>query len=202
MVLPTQVNIINDSSQRIKVKIDNDKDPKYDEITNIEPGGRFEVRGSVSGPGKYDVVIDIITNPPGPDNNEMHGTFKFDNPAIRYPYVESDDYKWTEYPYKPQVTQHSHGQGPRPPRYNFSNRYVRRSDLLRSNWAKGLGDEAFDALREREKGTNDYYSMAKTFQKLYSEAPRPLVTVEAFMQDNDAKVWDLRIAGDNFVPTF
>ena len=192
MALPTQVNIINDSSQRIKVKIDNDKDPKYDEITNIEPGGRFEVRGSVSGPGKYDVVIDIITNPPGPDNNEMHGTFKFDNPAIGYPSVESDDYKWTEYPY--------YRDSAKLFAYSFSNKYVRRSELLRSNWAKGLGINAFAAFEKRE-GFKDF-SVAKYLEKFYSELPRPLVTIEAFTQDIDAKVWDLRIAGDNFVPTF
>ena len=192
MVLPTQVNIINDSSQRIKVKIDNDKDPKYDEITNIEPGGRFEVRGSVSGPGKYDVVIDIITNPPGPDNNEMHGTFKFDNPAIGRPSVESDDYKWTEYPYYRDPAKLF--------AYSFSNKYVRRSELLRSNWAKGLGINAFAAFEKRE-GFKDF-SVAKYLEKFYSELPRPLVTIEAFTQDIDAKVWDLRIAGDNFAPTF
>ena len=198
MVLPTQVNIINDSSQRIKVKIDNDKDPKYYEITNIEPGGRFEVRGSVSGPGKYDVVIDIITNPPGPGNNERCGTFRFDNPTIGRPSVKSDDYKWTEYPYKRQKT--GFVKTSEIILYDFSDEYVRRDNLLRTNWAKGLSDKAFKDLRARE-GSNSY-SLAKALEKLYSEAPRPLVTVEAFTQDIDAKVWDLRIAGDNFVPVF
>jgi len=195
MVLPTRVNIINDSSQRIKVKIDNDKDRKVDEITNIEPGGRFGVTGSVSGRGNYDVVIDIITNPPGPDNNEMHGTFKFDNPAFGYPSVESDDYKWTEYPYyRDPAKQFA---------YHFSNKYVRESELLRSNWAKGLRINAFAAFQLR-KGSEHFKHLdyAKDLGEFYSEAPRPLVTIEAFMQDNDAKVWDLRIAGDNFVPTF
>jgi hypothetical protein len=195
MVLPTRVNIINDSSERIKVKIDNDKDRKVDEITNIEPGGRFEVSGSVSGHGNYDVVIDIITNPPGPDNNERHGTFKFDNPAFVFsPYVVSDDYSWTNYPVK--LCRECDDDG-----WIFSERYVRSDDLLRSNWLKGKAQRiraAFAALVKQE-GSN---STAKNLEKLYSEAPRPLVTIEAFMQDNDAKVWDLRIAGDNFVPTF
>jgi len=96
VVLPTQVDIINDSSQRIKVKIDNDKDQKYDKITNIEPGGRYETRGSVWGSvfDKVDVVIDIITNPTGPDNNERHGTFKFNNPGTGDPFVKSPDFRY------------------------------------------------------------------------------------------------------------
>ena len=48
MVLPTRVNVINDSSEWVKIKINNDRDRKVDEIVNIEPGQRYETSGSVS----------------------------------------------------------------------------------------------------------------------------------------------------------
>ena len=94
MVLPTRVNIINDSGERIKVKIDNDRDRKFDEIINIEPGGRLDgIEGSVSGSGRFDVIVDIIINPSGPDNNIRLGGFKFDNPAFGTPYVTSSEFR-------------------------------------------------------------------------------------------------------------
>jgi len=35
----------------------------------------------------------------------------------------------------------------------------------------------------------------------YSEMPRPIFAIEAFMQDAGAKTWDLRIASDSFLPS-
>ena len=196
MVLPTQVNIINDSSQRIKVKIDNDKDPKYDEITNIEPGGRFEVRGSVSGPGKYDVVIDIITNPPGPDNNEMHGTFKFDNPAFGYPHVDSDDFLY--------VYKVGGFAGYRAPTYGYAEIYRRNlneGEGLRSAWGILRSDRPVKGYPYDTIDVKDFEELSKEVSQVYSQAPLPLFTIEAFMHDRGAKTWDLRIASDLFLPS-
>jgi hypothetical protein len=216
MVLPTRVNIINDSSERIKVKIDNDKDQKYDKITNIQPGGRFEVTGSVSGFGNYDVVIDIITNPPGPGNNERHGTFKFDNPALGKPYVKSDDFKYGEIQVL-DVRNYTSGYIFDKNFIRFNSEYVRdkafdeaftdfagSEDLkhpLKSYWGKAGKAASNLAMSRKDLIEKDQEAMDKIVREYYSEMPRPLFTIEAFMQDAGAKTWDLRITSDSFLPT-
>jgi len=199
MVLPTQVNIINDSSQRIKVKIDNDKDRKYDEITNIEPGERYETSGSVWF-GKADVVIDIITNPPGPGNNERHGTFEFNNPVTGAPWVESRDFK---YGYIEEFDQEYEGKN----LISFRNLYSRDREFydsshngfiklpLKSYWGKPKLAVYEKRIEKDQKAMDNFVG------NYYSEMPRPIFTIEAFMQDAGAKTWDLRITSDSFLPT-
>ena len=183
LVLPTRVNIINDSSERIKVKIDNDRDRKIDDIINIEPGSRLDdIEGSVSGPGKFDVIVDIITNPDGPDNNTRLGGFKFDNPSFNTPYVRSDDFTTLS----PACTG----------AHNCEREYILYSQKSRSEYdfrKRYWGKFDIDLVDKEE---DEFVNTAL----LINSAPKPTFTVEAFFNDSEAgaKVWDLRINSDNF----
>ena len=190
LVLPTWVNIINDSSERIKVKIDNDRDPKFDEIINIEPGSRLDgIEGSVWGWGKFDVIVDIITNPDGPDNNTRLGGFKFENPSLNSPYVESDDFTTLSYGevYFDPVT--SQRERKAKVEYACSNRYFRLKTDKIKYWGK-LDSDLLDTKRS-------YFDQLAL---LINSAPKPTFTIEPFFDDSGAgaKVWDLRINSDNF----
>jgi hypothetical protein len=187
LVLPTRVNIINDSSERIKVKIDNDRDRKFDEIINIEPGSRLDdIEGSVWGWGKFDVIVDIITNPDGPDNNTRLGGFKFDNPSFDTPYVRSDDFTTLS----PACTGVKNCESDFI-LYSEKNRskYGSKYDLTKRYWGK-LDSSLLDKT--------PYYDEQNAL--LINSAPKPTFTVESFFNDSEAgaKVWDLRINSDNF----
>ena len=174
MVLPTRVNIINDSSERIKLKIDYDRDRKFDEITNIEPGSRLDgTEGSVWGPGKFDVIVDIISNPAGPNNNTRFGGFKFDNPSLGYPNVRSDDF----------TTLSNLGD------FKLEGMRIRSEFRPKRYWGK------FDSSLLSEKLSLDAQQAL-----LISSAPKPTFTIESYFNDSEAgaKVWDLRINSDNF----
>ena len=184
MVLPTRVNIINDSSERIKVKIDNDRDRKFDEIINIEPGSRLDdIEGSVWGPGKFDVIVDIITNPDGPDNNTRLGGFKFDNPFIGTPYVRSDDFRTLSY----ACTDKNICKSWFTLKYSKTTR--KESGGQKRYWGK-LDSSLLDKT--------PYYDEQNAL--LINSAPKPTFTIEPFFDDSGAgaKVWDLRINSDNF----
>ena len=179
MVLPTRVNIINDSSERIKVKIDNDRDRKFDEIINIEPGSRLDdIEGSVWGWGKYDVIVDIITNPDGPDNNTRLGGFKFRNPSLGNPYVDSDDFTTLN------------------DRCSNGNAFCLRSVMPRQEgyFKKRYWGKLDIDLLDREE------DLFVNIEMLVNSAPKPTFTVQSFFNDSEAgaKVWDLRINSDNF----
>ncbi|QVV68809.1 hypothetical protein [Synechococcus sp. LA31] len=182
MVLPTRVNIINNSSDRIKVKIDKDRDRKLDEIINIEPGGRLDgIEGSVEGSGRYDVIVDLITNPGGPDNNTRLGGFKFDNPSLGYPNVRSDEFTTLTY----DVLRIGDRK-----QYLFSlTREIDREFRNRTHW--GMLDRG---LLDNSKSF-DVQEIV-----LVNSAPKPSFTIESFFNDSEAgaKVWDLRINSDNF----
>ncbi|QVV66558.1 hypothetical protein [Synechococcus sp. LA31] len=183
MVLPTRVNIINDSSQTIKVKIDNDRDRKTDKIINIESGGRFDsIEGSVSGSGNFDVIVDFIINPAGPDNNTRLGGFKFDNPFIGDPNVRSDDFTTLS----PACT----GAHKCEKEYIlYSQRNRSKYDFRKRYWGK-LDIDLLD--KEEDLFVNTAL--------LINSAPKPTFTIESFFNDSEAgaKVWDLRINSDNF----
>jgi hypothetical protein len=178
LVLPTRVNIINDSSERIKVKIDNDRDRKFDEIINIKPGSRLDdIEGSVWGWGKFDVIVDIITNPDGPDNNTRLGGFKFENPFTAEAYVESDDFTTlTNVCIKEP--------------FCLSRSKTRTSGYLKKRYWGKLDIDLLD--KEEDLFVN--------IALLVNSAPKPTFTVESFFNDSEAgaKVWDLRINSDNF----
>jgi hypothetical protein len=180
LVLPTRVNIINDSSERIKLKIDNDRDRKYDEIINIEPGSRLDdIEGSVWGRGKFDVIVDIISNPAGPNNNTRFGGFKFDNPLIGNPYVRSDDFTTLspEFP----------GSG--------TGGYILFSEVDRSEFFEKRYWGKFDSSLV---GKTPWFGEEERL--LIKSAPKPTFTIESFYNDDEvgAKVWDLRVNSDNF----
>ena len=178
MVLPTRVNIINDSSERIKVKIDNDRDRKFDEIINIEPGSRLDgIEGSVWGWGKFDVIVDIITNPDGPDNNTRLGGFKFENPSLNSPYVESDDFT--------TLTDSCYDT-----KFCLRSRKTRNKGYLKKRYWGKLDIDLLD--KEEDLFVN--------IALLVNSAPKPTFTVQSFFNDSEAgaKVWDLRINSDNF----
>ena len=188
MALPTRVNIINDSSERIKVKIDNDRDPKFDEIINIEPGSRLDdIEGSVWGRGKFDVIVDFIINPTGPDNNTRLGGFKFDNPFIGDPNVRSNEFTTLLIDYGD-----SFGTLDELPEYNLESKLYQSKYKPKSYWGR-LDSSLLDDLRFplNFNGPNAL---------LINSAPKPTFTVEAFFNDSEAgaKVWDLRINSDNF----
>ena len=194
MVLPTRVNIINDSSERIKVKIDNDRDPKFDEIINIEPGSRLDdIEGSVWRGGwfsekiKLDVIVDIITNPDGPDNNTRLGGFKFDNPTWGPPNVRSGEFTTLYEFYDPNSICSSC-----PPVYRLQGKYSRSELASKSYWGR-LDSSLLDDLRFP-------FNFNEPNALLINSAPKPTFTVEAFFNDSEAgaKVWDLRINSDNF----
>ena len=177
MVLPTRVNIINDSSERIKVKIDNDRDRKFDEIINIEPGSRLDgIEGSVWGSGK-DVIVDIIANPVGPDNNSRLGGFKFENPLAVEAYVESDDFT--------TLTDRCYNN-----KFCLSRGKSRNKGYLKKRYWGKLDIDLLD--KEEDLFVN--------IALLVNSAPKPTFTVESFFNDSEAgaKVWDLRINSDNF----
>ena len=183
MVLPTRVNIINDSSERIKLKIDSDRDGKYDEIINIEPGSRLDgIEGSVSGWGEFDVIVDIITNPAGPDNNTRLGGFKFDNPSLGDPNVRSDEFTTLTYD------------------------VVKLGDISRDIFAlvskleRSFGlNKTYWGMLDRGLLNNDL-SLGAQNAVLLNSAQKPTFTIEPFYKDDKAgaKVWDLRINSDNF----
>ncbi len=188
MVLPTRVNIINDFNKTIKVKIDNDRDRHLDEIINIEPGSRLDgIEGSVSGSGKFDVIVDIIINPAGPDNNTRLGGFKFHNPFIGSPYVGSDEFTTLDFDYRQRE---------------------RFGDLLPYDYrlTSQAGRENTNAKRKRYWGKLDSglldqeKSLATNRALLVNAAPKPTFTIEAFFDDDaaGAKEWDLRINSNNF----
>ena len=177
MVLPTRVNIINDSSERIKVKIDNDRDRKFDEIINIEPGSRLDgIEGSVWGSGK-DVIVDIIANPVGPDNNSRLGGFKFENPLAGEAYVKSDDFTTLTNACSSNT-------------FCLSRSKTRNSGYLKKRYWGKLDIDLLD--KEEDLFVN--------IALLVNSAPKPTFTVESFFNDSEAgaKVWDLRINSDNF----
>jgi hypothetical protein len=172
MLLPTRVNIINDSSERYKLKIDNNGDRKFDKIINIEPGGRLDgIEGSAN--FGYDVVVDIIINPEGPDNNIRWGGFKFNNPTVGYPNVRSDDFT-TVYYSRDWLEDHVLRMSGHPEK-----RY----------WGK-LNENLLETWRRFEENT----------KVLINSAPKPTFTIESFFIDSiaRAKVWDLRINSYNF----
>jgi hypothetical protein len=188
MVLPTRVNIINDSSERIKVKIDNGNDPKYDEITNIEPGSRLDgIEGSVSGSGKFDVIVDFIINPAGPDNNTRLGGFKFDNPFIGRPDVRSDEFTTLDFDYR----QRERFDDLLPYDYRLTSQAGRANTNAKRKRYWGKLDSG---LLDQEK------SVATNRALLVNAAPKPTFTIQSFFNDDEAgaKVWDLRINSDNF----
>jgi hypothetical protein len=178
LVLPTRVNIINDSSERIKLRIDNDRDRKYDDIINIEPGGRLDgIEGSVDrgwdGSG-WDVVVDLVTNPDGPDNNTRLGGFKFDNPVIDYPKVKSNDFtSLFEVP------------------SDYELRYIR---VRSESYPKKYWGKLDSSLLNKKLSVGAQQAL------LINSAPKPTFTIESFFNDSEAgaKVWDLRINSDNF----
>jgi len=184
LLLPTRVNIINDSSERIKVKIDNDRDRKIDDIINIEPGSRLDgIEGSVWGWGKFDVIVDIITNPDGPDNNTRLGSFKFDNPSFGTPYVESDDFTTLSRPCTVG--------------YECKTWFTLYSQIKRSEYddvQKRYWGKLDSSLLDKKPYFNEQNAL------LINSAPKPTFAIEPFFDDSGAgaKVWDLRINSDNF----
>jgi hypothetical protein len=185
MALDTRVNIINDSSKRVKVKIDNDRDRNFDEIINIEPGGRLDgIQGSVSGAGNFDVIVDIITNPIGPDNNTRLGGFKFDNPAFSRPNVRSDVFTTARADIELAfLRDRQRGAA-------LLTRVIERSESrLKTYWGKLDGS----LIRVPP-------DLSGVEALLINSAPKPTFTIEAFFNDSvaGAKVWDLRINSDNF----
>ncbi|QVV66543.1 hypothetical protein [Synechococcus sp. LA31] len=180
MVLPTRVNIINDSSERIKVKIDNDRDRKFDEITNIEPGSRLDgIEGSVWGPGKFDVIVDIISNPAGPNNNTRFGGFKFDNPSLGYPNVRSDDFTTLSLE---------------------DERYILLSKVNRSDRIMGLPKGYWGKFDSSLLDMDKTPWFGEQEKLLIKSAPKPTFTIESFDNNDEvgAKVWDLHVNSDNF----
>jgi hypothetical protein len=195
MVLSTKVNIINDSSERIKIKIDNDRDKKFDEIINIEPGARYnDIIGYDPGRGRWDLVIGIIKNPAGPNNNERYGTFRFDNPAFAAPYVESDDFTTLSTqieaePGKP-ITFLT------PIKYTLSNIFNRYDhSLLKTYWGK-LDKARVEDIPAR-RPIDQYAIFEELNASLIKSAPFPRFTIEAFVPDVGYKTWDLRINSDS-----
>jgi len=194
MVLSTRVFVINDSSERIKIKADTDRDRQYDRITNIEPGERYEVSGSISG-SQPDVEIDIITNPVGPDNNVWHGGFRFDNPAFGSPNVESYDFT---YAYAVQAR--------RALSIKTHNVYTRDTKRLVTKWGKidesetrSINDLFASIIPQSDPLHEIRASMGDPVEYLYRVTPRPLFTIEAFTHDQGAKTWDLRFNSDNSI---
>lgn len=215
MVLPTRVNVINDSSEWVKIKINNDRDRKVDEIVNIEPGQRYETSGSVSSTSnnpkkrRWDVVIDIITNPEGSGNNEEMGTFRFDNPFLGPPKCSSRKHQYIS------ARHDIPAFGPRKllDGLTLDDVYARPSSLdgiqisiddkqsLKTYWA---------TWPENSRTPNSVFTnrLPKRSEELYqsiltaySEANQPIIAIEAFMHDVGAKNWDLRIASDGFLPS-
>jgi hypothetical protein len=180
LVLPTRVNIINDSSDRIKVKIDNDRDSKPDENINIEPGGRFDgIEGSLW--WKSDVIVDVIINPAGPDNNTGLGGFKFDNPSIGWPNAKSDQFTTLRQDVV-RIDQKNQSI------FYLVNNFDRKFDR-RSYWGMLDGGLLDNSL-----------TFGAQLKVLVNTAQKPTFTVDAFYNDDEvgAKVWDLRVNSDNF----
>ena len=183
-VLPTSVSIINDSSSRFKIKINNDRDQKFDKIINIEPGGRLDgIKGSVPGPGRFDVIVDIIINPAGPDNNIRLGGFKFDNPAFDFPYVKSDEFTTLGIDSRDYIGIDDDFE------YKLERKRYRSESDPKRYWGK-LDSSLLDKT--------PYYDEQNAL--LINSAPKPTFTIEPFFDDSGAgaKVWDLRINSDNF----
>lgn len=83
--LPAELNLINDSAQRIKIRIKN----KNDKVSNLDPGESLKVSGSKN--LDYGTEIDIIINPKGPGNNSYLAEFQLYNPATEDNTAESDN---------------------------------------------------------------------------------------------------------------
>ncbi len=191
IILPTRVNIINDSGERIKLKIDNKGGKKYDEIVNVESGGRLDgIEGSDYSWNGFDVVVDIIINPVCPKNKTRLGGIKFNNPTVGDPIVSSDEFttlgifQGYEYELKEKVAR---GEG-RPKRYWGK---LNEAQLTEEFPGFGKTEEDFNAAQA---------AIDRQIAVLVNSAPKPTFTIESFFIDSvaRAKVWDLRINSYNF----
>lgn len=212
MVLPSTVNVINDSKERIKIRVDVNHNKKSDEIINIEAGERHEITGTYSNWGKSgkqlssDIVIDLITNPEGPKNNERQGSMSFDNPGLGPPTCHSKrigNKAQLEYISTGRTNSYV-GPGTLVDGLDLKTRYERpwRGDEaqrpLKTYWASWSYDERRDILpNQLPKGSEELY---QSIVKAYTEVSF-IATVQAFMHDNGAKTWDLRIASEGFIPS-
>ena len=175
MVLPTEVNFINESKERIKIA-----------GVNIKPGESKRLSGSKN--GGYDIEADIIINPEGPGNNARLGAFKFNNPAIGKPNVRSDEFYWFG-----MQTIDSFGFSETST--NYHHELLRKPSSRKSTW--GALPENYEP-KQKGVGTFGRSSSFTVFED-QGFAAIPIFDIEAFPQDDGAKKWDLRIVS---IPEF
>lgn len=175
MVLPTEVNFINESKERVKIA-----------GVNIKPGESKRLSGSKN--GGYDIEADIIINPEGPGNNTRLGAFKFNNPAIGDPNVRSDEFYWFG-----EQTISTFGFSATSKDYHH--------ELLRNRWNRKSTWGALPEGYERKQKGRGIASRSSSFTVFEDQgfAASPIFDIEAFPQDDGAKKWDLHIVS---VPEF
>lgn len=175
------MNFINDANERVKIKIARKGN---DEIINVEPGKHFRTSGSVN--FGFDIEVDIIINPKGPDNNERLGDFKFNNPAVGSPSARSTSFYWTAL--SPIISSGSRLY------VEYKNKYDREKSRTKVVWGlKPAGvakDIPFPAGLEENPFSLELFRFE--LSEVWFQAA-PIFETEAFMQDDGAKKWDLRI---------
>jgi hypothetical protein len=186
MFLATRVNILNDTGERIKLKIDNNRDRKYDAIVNIEPGGRLDrIEGSVR--DGFDVIIDIVINPVGPNNNTRLGGFKFNKPSAGDPNVRSDEFTTLD------LTPNQRRGGWM---YYLSRIAYFRDSLGKKYWGRFSESLLGDIESPYDIESIESNEFGPQVALLVNNAPKPTFTIESF--SGAYAEWDLRINSDNF----
>ena len=167
MVLPTRVKFVNETDQRIKLRLGK----KDDQIVNLAPGEVFSASGSVN--FAYDIEADIIINPKGPDNNTYLGEFRFNNPAVGFPNVRSDDFYY--------FNERFFDGG------EYSQIYNRGDSGLETKW--GVLPNGLMPIRITKE--TDFEKL--TLFEALGFAPAPVFDIKVSDKDVDAKDWELRI---------
>ena len=165
MVLPTRVKFVNETDQRIKLRLGK----KDNQIVNLAPGDVFSASGSVN--FAFDIEVDIIINPKGPDNNTYLGEFRFNNPAVGSPNVRSDDFRY----YEPVTLDAG----------IYEQKFIRDDTPRYVTWGSVPGELKTTRLQTPFGDLE--------LSKFQGFASAPLFEIKAFSEDIGAKDWDLRI---------